>query len=114
MTKTATAPKTEKIPKADKPAKAEKKVKEPAPPSMPKPKEATKPLTVGERMKKCRLEQERIDALEHKLDAAKENVKELNSQIQQSKTRLREDLLDIPQGTFGFKDGEDPAESKDK
>lgn len=100
MTRTATPT------KAEKPAKKE----EAKPKVKAKPEE--KPMTPAERMKKCRIEQERIDALEHKLEGAKENVKELASQLKQSKKRLREDLLDIPQGTFGFKDGEDPADEK--
>lgn len=75
---------------------------------------AAKPLTPAERNKKARTCQERVDALEHKLTAAKSNVKELNSQLEQEKARLRETILDIPQGAFGFTDsGEDEGKSSD-
>lgn len=87
-------------------------VEEPPKKSAAKKKEeaAAKPLTPAERNKKARLYQERVDAFEHKLTAAKANVKELNSQLEQAKAQLRETILDIPQGAFGFTDAGDTSD----
>lgn len=101
MSKTATAtkPKTKKA-----------EMKEQPPPSMPKKKDApkeedAKPLSAKERNKKAQRGQILVDTLEHRLTGAKAHVKELTSQLEQAKKKLREDILDLPQGEFGFNDG---------
>lgn len=78
---------------------------------MAKPKQTLPgPMSEHDRLLKVINRSERIRALRLKLEAAKENVKQIKSQIEEEQTYREQEIFDEPEGDLGFRDGEIPGE----